>query len=226
MTPRARRAYRKGRRAGGTLVIVAFGAAPWVGCGGSRVATASSSAGADARAVTCALDEVRQYFCDELLPRESSRPAPPPYDTCPSSVENPPGEYDPPVSVGLFDRSYTEYTRRRAPPGHACCYSWCRKITLANGANPSIDAACHTGKAFREEYCMAQLETGTSAPAEPPFDHCPTAIVPPRKVVFSAPESAPFDAALTASHRGKGEPDCCYAWCSQAPAGSDLLKTP
>ncbi len=73
---------------------------------------------------------------------------------------------------------------------------------------------------------MAELEAGTSEPVGSPFDRCPAAIVPPAKVVFSAPEAALFDVQLTMTHRGKGQADCCYAWCSQAPPGSGLTKAP
>jgi hypothetical protein len=149
--------------------------------------------------------------------------APPPYQACPESIDEPSGEYDSP-DIGLFDSTYTEYTRKRAPPGHSCCYSWCSKVKLADPYVPSVHAACQTATAFREEYCMGEMEGGTSESVGAPFERCPVAIVPPAKVVFSAPEAALFDSQLTASHRGKGQADCCYAWCSQAPPGSGLLK--
>jgi hypothetical protein len=50
------------------------------------------------------------------------------------------------------------------------------------------------------------------------------AISPPQAAVFSSPESAPFDAAVTTAHRTKGGSECCYSWCSQAPPGSGILK--
>jgi hypothetical protein len=49
--------------------------------------------------------------------------------------------------------------------------------------------------------------------------------VPPAKAVFSAPDSAAFDSQSTYAHRAKGGSDCCYAWCSQAPPGSGILKS-
>ena len=207
-------------RAGAVLLVSAL---PFVACGTSPRGAASPSARSGSPA--CGVDEVREYYCDDFLPLESSMPAPAPYETCPDSVANPPSEHEPPPRVGVFDKSYTEYTRRRAPPGHSCCYSWCSKVTLADPANPAAQAACHTGTAFREEYCMSELESGTQTPGPPPYDRCPQAIVPPKKAVFSVPEAALLDPALTSAHRTKGQPECCYAWCSQAPPGSGLLKS-
>jgi hypothetical protein len=169
------------------------------------------------------MDETREYYCEDLLPLNSALPAPAPYQACPGSIDDPVGEYEPAPAIGLFDASYTEYTRKRAPPGHSCCYSWCSHLTLADPAAPSAQAACQAATAFREEYCMPEPESGTSLPGPAPFERCPAALVPPPKAVFSAPESALFDQGLTGTHRGKGQLDCCYAWCSQAPPGSGLV---
>jgi hypothetical protein len=189
-------------------------------CGGSVPPPAAKAAHAEA----CGVDMSREYFCEDLLPLATSMPAPAPYQACPSVLDNPTSDYDPGPSYGLFDVSYTEYTRKRAPPGHSCCFSWCNKVRISDPSLPSIQTACQTASAFREEYCMAEPEAGTSQPAGSPFDRCPSAIVPPPKAVFSAPDSAAFDAQATAAHRGKGQADCCYAWCSQAPPGSGILK--
>ncbi len=139
-------------------------------------------------------------------------------------MDDPASQYEPAPAYGLFDTSYTEYTRKRAPPGHSCCYSWCEKVKLADPSAPSVQNACRTATAFREEFCMAEPEGGASDGAGSPYDRCPAAIVPPRKAVFSAPDSAAFDAQATATRRSKGGTDCCYAWCSQAPPGSGLLN--
>jgi len=177
-----------------------------------------------AHAEMCGIDQTREYFCEDLLPLATSMPAPSPYDACPSTIDEPASDYDPPPAYGLFDTSYTEYTRKRAPPGHSCCYSWCDRVKLADAGAPSIQNACRMATAFREEYCMAEPEGGSANPAGAPYDRCPAAIVPPAKVVFSAPDAAAFDARATATHRAKGEVDCCYAWCSQAPPGSGILR--
>ena len=39
------------------------------------------------------------------------------------------------VPVALFDEDYTAYIRRRMPPGHSCCYSWCGPIRLPSSAS-------------------------------------------------------------------------------------------
>ncbi len=192
------------------------------GCGSSRPGARAPAK--EGHAIVCAVDETREFFCEDLLPLATSMPAPPPYQACPSTLDNPAGEYDPSPDYGLFDVSYTEYTRRRAPPGHSCCYSWCSKVKLADPGAPSVQAACQTASAFREEYCMAELESGTSLPVGAPYDRCPAAIVPPRKAVFAVPDSAAFDVQATGTRRGKGQADCCYAWCSQAPPGSGLVR--
>jgi hypothetical protein len=168
------------------------------------------------------VDEVREYFCDDLVVPNPTLSAAPPFEACPSSIEDPVGTFEPPPGVASFDPSYTEHTRRRAPPGHACCYSWCSRVTVADPMVSSITESCRTGKAFREEYCMPELEGGTSLPGPAPLERCPLAVKPPAKAVFSVPESAVLDGSLTASKRGKGDPQCCYSWCSQAPLGSDL----
>lgn len=195
----------------------------WGGCGGSGSKKGAVSPH-DARASTCQVNQTREFFCDDLLPLSAALPAPAPYETCPSSIETAVGQYDPPPSVALFDASYTEYTRKRAPPGHSCCYSWCSTFKVADPRAPSAQTSCTTAAAFREEYCMNEPEQGSSAAGPSPYGKCAIAIVPPAKAVFSVPESALFDSNATAAHRSKGQMDCCYAWCSQAPPGSGLQK--
>lgn len=170
----------------------------------------------------CRIDEVREYHCDSLLPRESSLPAPEPYADCPGTIESHGADHDPPPPVAVFDASYTEHVRRRAPPGHDCCYSWCSPLRLADPRSPSAVAACRTPAAFRETYCMAVPESGTSMPSAPPFQACPAAILPPARAVFAVPEAALFDAAFTAERHQSGFAECCYAWCAQAPPTSGL----
>lgn len=193
----------------------------FAGCGSSVKKKDPATA---AHAEACGVDETREYYCEDLLPIATSMPAPSPYEACPAMIDAPASEYEPGPAYGLFDTGYTEYTRKRAPPGHSCCYSWCDKVKLADASAPSIQNACRTASAFREEYCMAEPEGGSKDPVGGPYDHCPAAIVPPRKAVFSAPDAAAFDAQATAARRGKGDASCCYAWCSQAPPGSGLLK--
>ncbi len=215
-------AMRKSRGMRAALVVGAsvLGAS-WFGCSSPRSPARAPGSG---QAAICGVDETREYYCEDLLPLSSSMPAPSPYQACPASIDEPSGVYDPPATIGLFDTSYTEYIRKRAPPGHACCFSWCSHVKVADPRAPSIRQACQMATAFREQYCMAEPESGTTLPAAAPFNRCPAAIVPPARAVFAVPPAAPFDFQLTASHRGKGEADCCYAWCSEAPAGSGLQR--
>jgi hypothetical protein len=194
----------------------------FIGCGGkTRSAQTPTS---PTRSAVCGVDDTREYYCEDLLPPTTSMPAPAPYQSCPSVIDEPDSQFAPAPSVGFFDTGYTEYTRKRAPPGHSCCYSWCSHVKVADPSAPSIQTTCATASAFREEFCMEEPEVGTTLSVGSPFDHCPAAIVPPPKAVFSAPESAPFDAQVTSLHRSKGQAHCCYSWCSQAPPGSGLQK--
>jgi hypothetical protein len=209
------------------LVIVLMGGLSWQACGSST--KNAKVPPHDARAALCNVDQTREFFCDDLLPLSAALPAPAPYDTCPSSIDNAVGQYEPPPKIALFDSTYTEYIRKRAPPGHACCYSWCSSFKIGDPRAPSAQVSCTTAAAFREEYCMSAPEQGTSLPAASPFDRCAAAVVPPVKAAFSVPESALFDPKATADPKGQVQREsacasgcCCYSWCSQAPPGSGL----
>jgi hypothetical protein len=227
--------YRKGGAAARSRLILRAGVLAasvllFQGCGSGTKAPAVPPH--DARASVCKVDQTREFYCDDLLPLAAALPAPAPYETCPSSIESAVGQYDPPPAVALFDSSYTQYTRKKTPPGSACCYSWCSSFKIGDARVASSQAACATAAAFREEYCMSEPEQGTSSSAGSPFDRCASAIVPPARAVFSVPQTALFDANATATHRSEkkeGESaalsnPCCYAWCSQAPPGSGLQK--
>lgn len=177
-------------------------------------------------AAPCAQDEVREYFCDDLLPLSSSRPAPEPYDNCPGAVDIRASSYPAIGHVAGFDQGYTEYTRKRVQPGHSCCYSWCTKVALGD---PSKGAApqCRDAYGMRESFCMRELEGGTSEPSNEPYGRCPAAVKPPEEAAFSAPASALFDAAATTQRRHDTKlPECCYGWCSKAPPGTMLKAHP
>jgi len=172
----------------------------------------------------CARDQVRESFCDDLLPLSSSRPAPEPYDNCPGSTDIRPGAYPPVGRVAGFDPGLTDYTRARVQPGHSCCYSWCAKIELGEPSE-AAPAACRDAYGLPETYCMRELEGGSAVPATSPFERCAAAIRPPESVAFSVPASALLDLLLTAQRRNDTKlRECCYAWCSKAPAGT-VLKT-
>src|SRR3954469_11938928 len=122
--------------------------------------------------VPCAEDEVREYFCDDLLPLSSSRPAPEPYDNCPATTDIRHGAFKALGRVAAFDQSFTDYTRKRVPPGHSCCYGWCAQVKVADPSLASPEA-CRDANGLRESFCMRELEGGTSLPAPSPFDRCP-----------------------------------------------------
>ncbi len=170
--------------------------------------------------VVCEVDEVREYYCDELLPRQSALPAAPPYEDCPGVVDEHVGELDPTPSVAVFDPSYTEHIRQRQSPGNSCCYSWCADVTLRDPARIDPRARCDEPGAIRESYCLDEPESGTRQPGPAPYERCPSAIAPPEVAVFFAPPGAVLDPEATAGRRQRGFRECCYAWCSVVPRGA------
>jgi hypothetical protein len=211
------------RLRGGALFGVLWGMV--VACGGSAVDTArdASEDGVEP-VVPCGEDEVREYFCDDLLPLTSSRPAPEPYDNCPSTSDVRPGNYPALGKMAVFDRGITAYTRRRVQPGHSCCYGWCAKVQLADPSQ-AAPAACRDANGLHEGFCLRELESGTSRPAASPYERCPAAVKPPQVVAFAAPASALLDVAQTTQRRRETLiADCCYGWCTTPPSGT-VLKT-
>lgn len=173
--------------------------------------------------VRCAPDESREYVCEELLPRTSAKPAPEPYDNCPSFVEHAEGQLSPGAVTADFDPQYTEYTRKRMPPGHSCCFSWCAKLAIADPEEFDPYAACSDPLAIRETLCVEAPEAGTSGrPGPAPFDACPAAIHPPAGASFSVPRGAILDLESSGQRRAEGSDHCCYSWCSVAPGGTGV----
>lgn len=170
----------------------------------------------------CPRDQVRQYYCDSLLPRSSAFPAPAPFGDCPGVVEHPVGEIEPTPPVALFDSGYTRYTRERLPPGNACCYSWCSPLAVADPSQVAPAAGCQGVLAMHEQFCVDTPESGTSEPGPEPFARCPVAIKPPEGAVFHSPKAAPLNLGLSAARRQRGFDQCCYAWCSEAPGATGV----
>lgn len=169
--------------------------------------------------VLCQADQVREFYCESLLPMSTGLGAPAPYDSCPAGIEAPPGVHQPRERVARFDAAHTEWVRQRAKPGHACCYSWCADLEVRKPSEVPEQAGCDQPGSNRETFCMPELESGTSLPAEPPWDACPVALRPPEVLYFSVPAAAPFDPDVTRARHDRGHSECCYGWCSQMPAG-------
>jgi hypothetical protein len=168
----------------------------------------------------CGRDEVREYFCDGLLPLESALPAAEPYSNCPSNIDHHEGFHGPRPPVAVFDPSYTGYIRKRMPPGHNCCYSWCATVEVRTLDQVLPQAGCTDMLVERETYCMPVLEGGTSQPASQALARCPVAIQPPPGVSFGVPPAAPLDMVSTGERRSRGFDECCYGWCSPKPGGA------
>jgi hypothetical protein len=209
---------------GGVLFV--GGLALLVACHGPALSDSAADEAAGQEPVApCAEDEVREYFCDDLQPLSSSRPAPAPYDNCPASTDIRHASFPAVGRIANFDPGFTGYTRKRVPPGHSCCYGWCAKVTVAEPTK-AAPSACHDASGLQETFCMREFEGGTSAPAGSPFEHCPVAVKPPEVAAFSVPNAALLEVNLTGQRRRDMQlADCCYAWCSKAPAGTVLKAT-
>ena len=169
----------------------------------------------------CHKDEVREYLCDDLLPVSSEKPAAEPYQTCPSNVGVRGNVFPATSTWARFDVARTEWTRKRVPPGHACCYSYCSKLALADVEQ--VDAAsCSHPNAMPERLCISTSEAGVSDAAAAPNELCAAAVAPPAGVAFTPPKAAALDVRATAERRGQGLSECCYGWCSKAPLGTGL----
>jgi hypothetical protein len=193
-----------------------------IACGGSQPKPADTG-GEDQSGPPpgCHKNEVREYFCDDLLPLNSEKPAPEPYQTCPNNVGVKGNVFPPTSTSARFDAARTEWTRKRVPPGHACCYSWCSTLEVADA--DLIDAtSCQQPNAMREHLCISGAEAGVSDAAAAPNEGCAVAVVPPRGVAFTPPKAAGLDLQATAEKRSQGLSECCYGWCSKAPLGTGL----
>ncbi len=169
----------------------------------------------------CHKDEVREYFCDDLLPFNSEKAAPEPYQTCPNSVGVKGNTFPATSSWARFDVDRTAWTRKRVPPGHACCYSWCSTLAVA-GVDLIDAAACQQPNAMREKLCISSAEAGVTEAAAAPNEGCASAVTPPPGVAFTPPKAAALDLQATAEKRAQGVSECCYGWCSKAPLGTGL----
>ncbi len=172
----------------------------------------------------CGADQVREYFCDDLLPLSSSLPAPEPFSDCPGSIDHHVGLHQPRPPVAVFDAGYTKQTRARVAPGHSCCYSWCAPLRIQSLSDALPDGGCRRASVFRETYCIPELESGTSYPAPSPLSACPLAIKPPAGAAFAVPPAAPLDLNETQRRRAAGQRQCCYGWCSENPSGENLQR--
>lgn len=191
-------------------------------CSGNQQKPADDAAGEDnGPPPPCNKDEVREYLCDDLLPFTTEKAAPEPYQTCPSKLGVKGNVFKPTSSVARFDKSRTEWTRKRVPPGHACCYSWCSTLVVADTDDVDV-AACGQPNAMRERLCISSAEAGVSDSAAAPNEACAAAVTPPASVAFTPPKAAALDLQATAEKRSQGVSECCYGWCSKAPLGTGL----
>lgn len=208
-----------------TVVVGSLLLAAVVACASNEEQVAAPGSAAALAPRPCGEDEVREYQCEALLPLGPALSAPEPYGSCPITMEVGFSHYPTTVDQARFDARYTDYIRKRSSPGHNCCYSWCAKAKIADPAEVVPGSGCQSPLAFRESYCLTEPESGISGtPAAPPYDRCPAAIEPPKAAAFSVPKAALLDQKSTSSRRAQGRPECCYAWCSNAPPGSGLER--
>ncbi|RYZ08799.1 MAG: hypothetical protein EOO73_05730 [Myxococcales bacterium] len=191
-------------------------------CAGGKQKPADSAAGDDTGPPPpCNKDEVREYLCDDLLPFKAEKAAPEPYQTCPGALSVKGNVFKPTSSVARLDQARTAWTRKRVPPGHACCYSWCSTLVVADTDDVDV-AACQQPNAMRERLCISSAEAGVSDASAAPNEGCAAAVAPPASVAFTPPKAAALDLQATAEKRSQGVSDCCYGWCSKAPLGTGL----
>jgi hypothetical protein len=193
-----------------------------IGCAGRATRPDEKTGPAAAsRPPPCREDQVREYFCDNLVPVDVERPGPDPYATCPGSVAVQGSVFRAAAGLARFDEARTMQNRQRVSPGHSCCYSWCSSLVLADPAEAE-PAICQHPNAMRERLCISEAEAGVSAGADAPYERCAAAIKPPASVAFSQPRAAALDLGATSERRGHGIAECCYSWCSVAPLGTGL----
>lgn len=190
-------------------------------CSGKQKPVATAADDLSGPPPACHKDEVREYLCDDLLPFTSDKPAAEPYQTCPANVGVKGNVFPATSTWARFDVARTEWTRKRVPPGHACCYSYCSKLALAD-IDEVDPAACQQPNAMPERLCISTSEAGVSDAAAAPNELCAEAIAPPAGVSFTPPKAAALDARVTAERRAQGLSECCYGWCSKAPLGTGL----
>jgi len=211
----------------GACFVAALGALPSACRSGSNETQApdGEESGTRLRPVACGGDQVREYRCEALLPLSSALPAPEPYGACPGVIDVIDPTYVPVTNTAGFDAPHTEFMRRRAPPGHQCCYSWCGRLEVARVSEVPPGSRCNEPLAFPEKFCMPEPEGAVSTErAASPFERCAAAVRPPQGAAFSVPSAALLQPALTNERRGLGFTECCYAWCSIAPPGTGLER--
>jgi len=207
------------------VIAASFGmAALWLGVACSSGQKKGPETAADDQSgppPPCQPNEAREYFCDDLLPFGSDKAAPEPYQTCPNSVGVKGNIFVPTSSWARFDAPRTEWTRKRVPPGHACCYSWCSTLVVAD-VDKVDPTSCQQPNAMHEKLCVSEAEAGVSEAAAAPNERCAAAVTPPPGVAFTPPKAAGLDLQATADKRSQGLAECCYGWCSKAPLGTGL----
>jgi hypothetical protein len=227
---RARRDARAKRCLLGACLVAALAAAPSA-CSSKNAAQPAAETPDDhddAVALVpaaCGEDQVREYRCESLLPLSSALPAPEPYGACPGVIDLVAPLYDPVAKTAGFDAVHTEFMRRRAPPGHQCCYSWCGRLEVARVSDVPPGSRCNEPLAFPEKFCMPTPEGRVSTErAAAPFERCAAAVRPPQGAAFSVPTAALLHPGITNERRGLGFSECCYSWCSIAPPGTGLER--
>ncbi len=221
----AARVLRLALRLATTLTLAVAGAGFAFGCSADEHKAAAPGSAEALAPLRCNRDETREFQCESLLALGPALSAPAPFNGCPITMDIAYSQYPTDAKLARFDPRYTSYIRERSSPGNNCCYSWCSHVKVADPALAPAGGGCGTPLAFRESYCMTQLETGSEGQlSAAPFDRCPAAIEPPAAAAFSVPKAALLDVNSTTWRRSKGRPECCYAWCSQAPPGSGLER--
>lgn len=89
-----------------------------------------------------------------------------------------------------------------------CCFDWCEQIKVTQKA----PAPCTHPLYLRTE-CISMPERGTSLPADPPFDRCPSGIVMKELDGQKGSFTGKLEPASSAVGESETESRCCYAVC-------------
>lgn len=154
----------------------------------------------------CRIDQYRETTCRPLYFFDPTKQGETDPRACPATT--PTGPWGPfgTETTARLDRERTETLAN----GY-CCYEWCEQIKVTR----KVVGQCSPPFYPRTE-CFTMPERGTSLPAEPPFDRCPTGVV--MKAIDEQKGSfvGKFEPASSAVGEAETESRCCYGVCGPA----------
>lgn len=151
----------------------------------------------------CRIDQYRESTCQLLRLLDPKKEGVTDPRLCPATTRTGPWGPFATNTTARIDRERTE-----ALGNGYCCYDWCEQIKVTQ----KLVAHCAHPLYPRTE-CFAMPERGTSLPAEPPFDRCPTGVVMSHIDEENGSFVGKFEPASSAVSENETESRCCYAVC-------------